>query len=40
MTAAAVHSGWSPHGISLADDSLAVADSGNNRVLLWQRGGG
>lgn len=40
MTAAAVHSGWSPHGISLADDSLHVADSGNNRVLLWQRGGG
>ncbi|MBK9738270.1 MAG: hypothetical protein IPO93_01865 [Actinobacteria bacterium] len=25
-----------PYGLSLADDTLAIADSGNNRVLLWQ----
>ena len=25
-----------PYGLSLACDLLAVADSGNNRVVLWQ----
>ncbi|MET7401577.1 NHL repeat-containing protein [Dactylosporangium sp. NPDC005572] len=27
-----------PYGISLAGDRLAVADSGNNRVVIWRRG--
>jgi DNA-binding beta-propeller fold protein YncE len=26
-----------PYGLSLAGDRLAVADSGNNRVVIWQR---
>jgi DNA-binding beta-propeller fold protein YncE len=26
-----------PYGISLAQDLLAVADSGNNRVMIWRR---
>ena len=26
-----------PYGISLSGDRLAVADSGNNRVMIWQR---
>jgi hypothetical protein len=26
-----------PYGLSLRDDTLAVADSGNNRVVLWRR---
>ncbi|WP_237573426.1 NHL repeat-containing protein [Mycolicibacterium lacusdiani] len=26
-----------PYGISLAGDRLAVSDSGNNRVVIWQR---
>ena len=25
-----------PYGLSLAGDLLAVADSGNNRVVFWQ----
>ena len=25
-----------PYGISLCDDHLAIADSGNNRVMIWQ----
>lgn len=29
-----------PYGVSACGDRLAVADSGNNRVMLWQRGGG
>jgi hypothetical protein len=29
-----------PYGVCGAGHRLAVADSGNNRVLLWQRGGG
>lgn len=29
-----------PYGICGHDDRLAVADSGNNRVMLWRRGGG
>lgn len=28
-----------PYGLSLRGDRLAVADSGNNRVMLWRRGG-
>ena len=28
-----------PYGLSLRGDSLAVADSGNNRVMLWRRTG-
>lgn len=28
-----------PYGICLDGGSMAVADSGNNRVMLWQRGG-
>ena len=27
-----------PYGISLAGDRLAVADSGNNRVVIWGKG--
>lgn len=27
-----------PYGLSLHGDTLAVADSGNNRVMLWRRG--
>lgn len=27
-----------PYGISLSGDRLAVADSGNNRVVIWERG--
>ncbi len=26
-----------PYGLSLRGDRLAVADSGNNRVMLWRR---
>ena len=26
-----------PYGISLCGDRLAVADSGNNRVVIWKR---
>ena len=26
-----------PYGISLSGDRLAIADSGNNRVVIWQR---
>jgi hypothetical protein len=26
-----------PYGISLRGDVLAVADSGNNRVVIWRR---
>jgi hypothetical protein len=29
-----------PSGVPAYGDRLAEADSGNNRVLLWQRGGG
>lgn len=29
-----------PYGVCGHGDRLAVADSGNNRVMLWQRGGG
>lgn len=29
-----------PYGLSLCGDMLAVADSGNNRVMLWKRHGG
>jgi hypothetical protein len=29
-----------PHGVCGHGDRLAVSDSGSNRVLLWQRGGG
>jgi hypothetical protein len=25
-----------PYGVSAADDTLVIADSGNNRVLLWE----
>jgi len=28
-----------PYGLSMRGDTLAVADSGNNRVMLWRRGG-
>ena len=28
-----------PYGLSLCGDTLAVADSGNNRVMLWRRQG-
>lgn len=28
-----------PYGLSLHGDTLAVADSGNNRVMLWKRSG-
>ena len=28
-----------PYGLSLRGDVLAVADSGNNRVMLWRRTG-
>jgi hypothetical protein len=28
-----------PYGLSLRGDTLAVADSGNNRVMLWRRSG-
>jgi hypothetical protein len=28
-----------PYGLSLRGDMLAVADSGNNRVMLWRRTG-
>jgi hypothetical protein len=28
-----------PYGLSLRGDRLAVADSGNNRVMLWRRSG-
>ena len=28
-----------PYGVCLHEESMAVADSGNNRVMLWQRGG-
>jgi hypothetical protein len=27
-----------PYGLSLCGNTLAVADSGNNRVMLWRRG--
>jgi hypothetical protein len=27
-----------PYGLSLAGDRLAIADSGNNRVVIWSRG--
>ncbi|WP_235488800.1 hypothetical protein [Frankia sp. AvcI1] len=26
-----------PYGLSLSDGRLAVADSGNNRVVIWER---
>jgi hypothetical protein len=26
-----------PYGLSLRGDTLAVADSGNNRVMVWRR---
>ena len=28
-----------PYGVCLHGDRMAIADSGNNRVMLWQRGG-
>lgn len=27
-----------PYGLAVADDTLAIADSGNNRVTIWRRG--
>lgn len=29
-----------PYGLARCGDELAIADSGNNRVVLWRRGGG
>lgn len=29
-----------PYGLSRCDDALAIADSGNNRVVIWRREGG